>query len=140
MIGYCLKNQWQNILNFVIWMLVLKKCKRELMNMSNMKLAFAKSKFVWHNFMEKTAWWCMMPMKMHDMPWAMELNDVTRNFYEHINLGFRFQKKKNRTTCLTSNNHLVSICDFSPKEPMFIPVHIKKKFVWIMLFELHNPC
>jgi hypothetical protein len=29
---------------------------------------------------------CMM------MPWAMELNDVTRNFYEHINLGFRLKK------------------------------------------------
>jgi hypothetical protein len=38
--------------------------------------------------MEKTAWWCMM------MPWAMELNDVTRNFYEHINLGFRLTKKR----------------------------------------------
>jgi hypothetical protein len=29
---------------------------------------------------------CMM------MPWAMELNDVTRNFYDHINLGFRLKK------------------------------------------------
>jgi hypothetical protein len=46
MIGYHLKTKGKNTFNFVIGMLFLNRCKKELMNMSSIDLVFVRIKFV----------------------------------------------------------------------------------------------
>jgi hypothetical protein len=52
MIGYCLKDEGEEHFQFCYKMLVLNRCKRELMNMSS----FCKNRFcLTHNIMKRVA-------------------------------------------------------------------------------------